>query len=192
MFTGIIETLGTVLSLRNGNGLTIQTTEIAAKINVGESVAVNGACLTVVEVMTDHFSVDIVPETFKRTTLGHVQLDDMVNLETALVMGDGLGGHLVQGHVDGFGTVKKVATEGSSHIVLIEADADIMKYVVEKGFIGVDGISLTVATESTTDFSIAVIPHTYEYTTLKFRSIGQIVNLEVDILAKYVERLATS
>ena len=192
MFTGIIETLGTVLSLRNGNGLTIQTTEIAAKINVGESVAVNGACLTVVEVMTDHFSVDIVPETFKRTNLGHAQLGDMVNLETALTMGDGLGGHFVQGHVDGCGTVKKVATEGSSHIVLIEADADIMKYVVEKGFIGVDGISLTVATESTTDFSIAVIPHTYEYTTLKFRSIGQIVNLEVDILAKYVERLATS
>ena len=191
MFTGIIETLGTVRSLRDGYGLIIGTTEIAAKLNVGESISINGACLTVVDVTSNDFSVDIVPETFKRTTLGHVQLDDMVNLETALVMGDGFGGHLVQGHVDGFGTVEKVEIEGSSHIIFIEADATIMKYIVEKGFIAVDGVSLTVVTESTTHFAVAVIPHTYEHTTLKFRTVGHFVNLEVDMLAKYVERLST-
>ena len=152
--------------------------------------AVNGACLTVVELATDHFSVDIVPETFKRTNLGCVQRGDMVNLETALIMGDGLGGHLVQGHVDGLGTVKGVEIAEASHVMLIETELANMKYVVEKGFIAVDGISLTVAAESPTQFSIAVIPHTYEHTTLKFRSVGQTVNLEVDILAKYVERLS--
>ena len=114
-----------------------------------------------------------------------------MNLETALIMGDGLGGHLVQGHVDGLGTVKEVEIAGSSHIVSIETDSAILKYVVEKGFIAVDGISLTVTAESPTQFSIAVIPHTYQHTTLKARSVGQIVNLEVDILAKYVERLSS-
>ena len=103
MFTGIIQDLGIITSLRDGGGLAVQSAEIAAKLNIGESVAVNGACLTVVEVTANYFSVDIVPETFKRTNLGCVQCGDMVNLETALIMGDGLGGHLVQGHVDGLG-----------------------------------------------------------------------------------------
>lgn len=191
MFTGIIEALGTVTGLRDGNGLAVQSAEIATKVKIGESVAVNGACLTVVEVTADSFSVDIVPETFKRTNLGYVQCGDRVNLETALIMGDGLGGHLVQGHVDGLGTVKEIEIAGSSHIVIIETDSAILKYVVEKGFIAVDGISLTVTAESPTQFSIAVIPHTYQHTTLKARSVGQIVNLEVDILAKYVERLSS-
>ncbi|MBH75329.1 MAG: riboflavin synthase [Dehalococcoidia bacterium] len=190
MFTGIIQDLGIITSLRDGGGLAVQSAEIAAKLNIGESVAVNGTCLTVVEVTANYFSVDIVPETFKRTNLGCVQCGDMVNLETALIMGDGLGGHLVQGHVDGLGTVKEVKIAEASHVILIETDLAIMKYVVEKGFIAVDGISLTVAAESPTQFSIAVIPHTYEHTTLQFRSVGQTVNLEVDILAKYVERLS--
>jgi riboflavin synthase len=196
MFTGIVEELGTVRAITpNAGGARI---EIVAKVvlddaELGASIAVNGCCLTVVELLDDGWAADAVTETLDRTSLGALTAGDPVNLERPVRLADRLGGHIVQGHVDGVGTLReRVALPDGSTRMTFTAPPDLLRYVVEKGSITVDGISLTVASldDGASDaFDVAVIPHTLSVTTLGTKAPGDPVNLEVDVLAKYVERL---
>jgi riboflavin synthase len=193
MFTGIIEELGRVRAVipnADGARVEIDAVTVLDDAALGASIAVNGCCLTVVDVGDGWWAADAVVETLCRTTLGKLAAGDPVNLERPLRLADRLGGHLVQGHVDGTGTVRvrEVQSDGST-LVRFDAPADIMRYVVHKGSISVDGISLTVTAVHHDGFSVAVIPHTLAVTTLGTRQVGEQVNLECDVLAKYVERL---
>ncbi|MBI4297576.1 MAG: riboflavin synthase [Chloroflexi bacterium] len=188
MFTGIVEEVGTVVALR-GQRLTIAARKALEGMAVGDSIAVDGACLTIVARDATSFSVDLSPETLARTTLAALQPGGGVNLERALTPQSRLGGHFVQGHVDGTGRILSIATQEGAHLFRIGASSEIMRYLVEKGFIAVDGISLTVAALDVSSFAVSVIPYTYENTTLGHKDPGAAVNLEVDILAKYVEKL---
>jgi riboflavin synthase len=187
MFTGLVQQLGTLTSLEGGR-LEV-TAALAGDLAAGDSVAVNGACLTATSVTPGGFTADVMEETLRRTALGALGPGDPVNLELPLRAADRLGGHFVQGHVDGVGTVAAVHDEGFSRVVEIEADPGLMRYVVEKGSIAVDGVSLTVASLGEGTFGVSLIPETLERTTLGRASPGDSVNLEVDVLAKYVERL---
>lgn len=189
MFTGIVEEIGTVKA-REPSRLIMGARVTLEGAQVGDSIAVNGACLTMTRVTDTFFSVDVTPETLRRTNLGLLKVDDPANLERALALGDRLGGHFVQGHVDGTGTVESVEAEGDSVLMKFTAPPSIMKYVVEKGFMAVDGVSLTVVRRDTSSFLVSVIPFTKDQTILGSRRPGDAVNLEVDILAKYVEGLA--
>jgi riboflavin synthase len=187
MFTGLVQQLGTLTSLEAGR-LAVSA-PLARELAEGDSVAVNGVCLTATAVTPEGFTADVMEETLRRTALGAVRLGDPVNLELPLRAADRLGGHFVQGHVDGVGTVAAVHDEGFSRVVEIEAEPGLMRYVVEKGSIAVDGVSLTVASLGEGTFGVSLIPETLERTTLGRASPGDSVNLEVDVLAKYVERL---
>ncbi len=187
MFTGLVEELGSVREVTgDGSGarLTIAASTVLDGARVGDSISVNGCCLTVVDLGPGHWSADAVSETLARTTLGALTVGDRVNLERPAVVGGRLGGHLVQGHVDGVGTVLSPAPD-----LVVRAPGDLLRYLVTKGSITVDGCSLTVVAVSDDAFSVAVIPHTAAVTTLGFRQRGDLVNLEVDVVAKYVERL---
>jgi riboflavin synthase len=188
MFTGLVREVGTVASM-NGGRLTIDAPETARGVQLGDSVAIDGVCLTVVARVDATLSFDAVPETLGRTALGTLDQGSRVNLEPALRAGDPLGGHYVQGHVDGVGSVQSVEPEGEGRRMRFEAPADLLKYVVEKGSIAVQGTSLTVAAVDDTGFEVALIPHTLEATTLGGLQPEQAVNLETDVLAKYVEKL---
>ena len=193
MFTGIVEELGTVRAItpvETGAHLGISATTVLDDVQMGDSISVNGCCLTVVTLNDGYYEVDVVEETLRMTCLGSLRVGDRVNLERSVRLVDRLGGHLVQGHVDGGGRLisREPAADGSL-VVRIEAPAAVLRYVVYKGSIAVDGISLTVAAIDNTSFSIALIPHTQDVTTLGFRQPGDQVNLEVDIIAKYVEKL---
>jgi riboflavin synthase len=187
MFTGLVQQLGTLTSLEGGR-LDV-TAALAGELAVGDSIAVNGVCLTATAVTPAGFTADVMEETVRRTALGTLAPGDPVNLELPLRPVDRLGGHFVQGHVDGVGAVAAVVDEGFSRVVEIEADPGLMRYVVEKGSIAVDGVSLTVASLGEGTFGVSLIPETLERTTLGRASPGDSVNLEVDVLAKYVERL---
>jgi riboflavin synthase len=204
MFTGIVEELGTVRSITPDEGgarLEITASQVLADAALGASIAVNGCCLTVVELHPDHWAADAVTETLDRTSLGSLRAGDRVNLERPVRLADRLGGHVVQGHVDAVGALRERTPlpDGSTRMTFA-APAAVLRYVVEKGSITVDGISLTVAAlddaaalDEDGTFEIAVIPHTLAVTTLGAKQPGDPVNLEVDVLAKYVERLlATS
>ena len=191
MFTGIIEEVGRVTLVRYGN-LVIAASGVLQGMEPGESIAVNGACLTVTELNTNSFSVDIMLETLKRTNLGLLSAGDGVNLERPLALGGRLGGHLVQGHVDDTGRVASVGWDGRAMITGFETSPEVMCYVVEKGFIAVDGISLTVVDCNSNSFRVSVVDYTQKHTTLGNRQVGDLVNLEVDIIAKYVEQLSRS
>ena len=186
MFTGIVHQSGRVVSFA-GSRLVVEA-ELTAPL--GDSIAVNGVCLTVVG--CPPLSFDVVRETLERTTLGRLRDGDGVNLEPAARVGDPLGGHMVQGHVDGTGAVESVADEGNSRVVRIEAAPELLRYVVEKGSIAVDGVSLTVSAVDDVAFEVSLIPETLERTTLGAAAPGRTVNLEVDVLAKYVEKLSVS
>ena len=188
MFTGIVEEIGTINSLVN-NVLTIQAEKVLADIKLGDSISVNGTCLTVVNFTESKFSVDLAPETLRRTAFGNLNPDDTVNLERALAANDRFGGHMVQGHVDATGRVISIRNEGDSSIFRISNPKRLKPYLVEKGFIAVDGISLTIVKVFTSSFTLSVIPYTRMNTNLRDQLIGGKVNLEVDILAKYVENL---
>ena len=188
MFTGIVEEIGTINSLVN-NVLTIQAEKVLADIKLGDSISVNGTCLTVVNFTESKFSVDLAPETLRRTAFGNLNPGDTVNLERALAANDRFGGHMVQGHVDATGRVISIRDEGDSSIFRISNPKRLKPYLVEKGFIAVDGISLTIVKVFTSSFSLSVIPYTRINTNLRDQQIGGKVNLEVDILAKYVENL---
>ena len=188
MFTGIVRERGRVASMRQepeGLRLEIDAPETASQLGVGDSVSISGACLTATAVSNGRFSVTAVAETLDRTTLGRLAPEDEVNLETATRAGDPLGGHFVQGHVDAVGRIASV-DEGR---VWVEAAPEILRYCVEKGSITVDGVSLTIAALRGDAFEVALIPHTLEVTTLGAVEPGDEVNLEVDVLAKYVEKL---
>jgi riboflavin synthase len=181
VFTGIVRELARVVSF-DGARLLVEAPQTSA--DVGDSIAVDGVCLTVVEHDGDRFAFDVVGETLSRSTLGTLAADDRVNVEPALRAGEPLGGHIVQGHVDGVGHVRSI-----SQPVWIDAPPDVLRYCVEKGSITVDGVSLTVAALDDSGFAVALVPHTLAATTLGAAKPGDAVNLEVDVLAKYVERL---
>ena len=188
MFTGIVEEVGTVASISH-NGMTVRADTVMSDLKLGDSIAVNGACLTAVSIGDSEFSVDLSPETMRRTSLGDLSAGGVVNLERALSASDRMGGHIVQGHVDGTGRVTSTKEDGDSVIYRVRVPARLMPYIVEKGFIAVDGISLTVVKVGTSSFTLAVIPYTLHNTNLQTISVGARVNLEADILAKYVENL---
>jgi len=191
VFTGIIEEVGRVTLVRYGN-LTIAASGVLQGMEPGGSIAVNGACLTVTELNTNSFSVDIMLETLKRTNLGLLSAGDGVNLERPLALGGRLGGHLVQGHVDDTGRVASVGRDGRAMLIGFETSPEVMRYVVEKGFVAVDGVSLTVVDCDSNSFRVSVVDYTQKHTTLGSRQVGDLVNLEVDIIAKYVEQLSRS
>ena len=188
MFTGIVEEVGRVSSL-DGYRLAISAGKVLEDVKLGDSIAVNGACLTVVEFGAGSFSVDLAPETLRRTSLEQARSGSAVNLERALAAHDRMGGHIVQGHVDATGTITGFTPEADCYIMEVEAPESLAPYIVEKGFIAVDGISLTVVQRSEYRFTISVIPFTMQNTNLHELEIGDRVNLEADILAKYVESL---
>ena len=185
MFTGLVNATGTVLD-SDGGRLRI---EAALELADGASIAVNGVCLSVVESDARGFRVDVMDETLRRSSLGGLAAGDQVNLEMPLRVGDALDGHIVQGHVDGTGTVAGVREEGFARVVRIAASPELLRYVVEKGSIAVDGVSLTVSALDDDAFEVSLIPETLERTTLGQAEPGRTVNLEVDVLAKYVEKL---
>ncbi len=190
MFTGLVKDLGQVDRLeRSDDGARLRIrTALAEELREGDSVAINGVCLTATAVNGGWFDAEAVNETLARTTLGALSKDSRVNLELPLRVGDRLGGHLMQGHVDGLGTVSGIEDDGFSRRVRIDVDAQLLRYVVEKGSIAVDGVSLTVADVDPRSFTVALIPETLERTNLGASEIGTQVNLEVDVLAKYVEK----
>jgi len=188
VFTGIVEEVGRVAIL-DDHRLSVLGSKVLEGAKLGDSIAVNGACLTVVSFDEDEFSVDLAPETIRRTALGNVHSGDWVNLERPLAVSDRLGGHIVQGHVDGTGRVTSIKPEGDCVIIRIASPKRLMPYIVEKGFMAVDGISLTVVKKGASSFTVSVIPYTLENTNLKGKMAGDRVNLEVDIVAKYVESL---
>jgi riboflavin synthase len=187
VFTGLVAGTGTVRSLRDGR-LDIDT-PLAAELVGGDSIAVNGVCLTAIEASDAGFAAEVMPETLRRSSLGPLGDGDEVNLELPLRATDRLGGHVVQGHVDGTGTVEDVRDEGFSRVVRVAADPDLLRYVVEKGSIAVDGVSLTVSAIDDDAFEVSLIPETLERTTFGSAAPGRTVNLEVDVFAKYVEKL---
>ena len=188
MFTGIVEEVGVVRSAGRGR-LAIAARKVMPTLEIGGSINVNGTCLTVTTLNSDQFTVDVVPETLRRTNLGLLRPDSPVNLERPLRTDGRLDGHIVQGHVDGTGIIGRISDDGEALMVRIDVPERLVRYVVEKGFIAVDGVSLTVVHCDEAGFLVTVIPHTRDHTIFGSRSAGDAVNIEIDILAKYVERL---
>jgi riboflavin synthase len=191
VFTGLIADLGRVAAIgQDGQGVTLRIgTSLVGEMAVGDSIAVNGVCLTATRVGSGEFEAQAIRETLERSTLGALAPDDAVNLELALRADGRLGGHIVQGHVDGVGAITELREEGFSRVVAIDADPALLPYVVQKGSIALDGISLTVSALREGGFEVSLIPETLQRTTLGQAVVGQAVNLEADILAKHVERL---
>jgi len=189
VFTGIVKEIGRVSSVQSGS-LVIAAGDILQRVELGGSVSVNGVCLTVTSFNADTFSFDIMPETRERTNLGLLSAGDKVNLELPLTLEGQVGGHLVQGHVDATGRVTSVSGQGEARIVMFEAPPEVMRYIVEQGFIAVDGASLTVVTKTNSSFQVSLVGYTLRHTVLGDRQVGDLVNLEVDIIAKYVEQLS--
>ncbi|MEO2083469.1 MAG: riboflavin synthase [Desulfurobacteriaceae bacterium] len=192
MFTGLVEELGKVIEIKRkskGARLTVSCQKIIDGTKLGDSIAVNGVCLTVVKIGNEKLSFDISQETLRRSTLDLIKPGEAVNLERALKLSDRLGGHILQGHVDTITKITAVKREGEGFIFKFKIPPGYSHLLVEKGSIGIDGISLTVASLSSNEFSVAVIPHTYRATNLQFKKAGDRVNLEFDIIGKYVERM---
>jgi riboflavin synthase len=192
MFAGIVEEMGAVTSIEKtlaGTRMTILASTVMGDLKIGDSVSVNGACLTVVTKDVQNFAVEVSPETLSVTTLGHLTAGAPVNLERAMRLNERIGGHLVAGHVDGVGTIRSRHQEGNAIFFTVEAPSEILRYCVVKGSITVDGISLTINDVADHAFSIAIIPHTAKVTTLGLKQVNDTVNLEADLIGKYVERL---
>jgi len=189
VFTGIIEEVGKVTSAQAGS-LVIAASEVLTGMELGGSIAINGTCLTVTDFKANSFSVDVMPETLKRTNLGLLRAGDKVNLERPVTLGGQLGGHLVQGHVDDTGKVASVVWDGEAMLLRFEAPPEVMRFTVLKGFIAVEGVSLTIVDKDTSSFWVAVVDYTRKHSTLGDKKMGDLVNLEVDIIAKYVEQLS--
>jgi riboflavin synthase len=192
MFTGIIRERGRVAAVERGTGnvrLRLEAPRTAAQVAIGDSVAVNGVCLTAVTVEDGALAFDAIPETLRRSSLGELEPGDEVNVEPALRVGERLGGHYVQGHVDGVGRVRSTAAAGDDVIVWVDAAPELLRYLVEKGSVTLEGVALTVVEVDPDGFAVALVPHTLAETTLASLAASDPVNLEVDVLAKYVERL---
>ena len=192
MFTGIIETKGSIVSVAKGakgSRLTINANGIMDDVKLGDSISVNGVCLTAAEIKDDTFTADVMEETLRRSNLGSLKPGSEVNLERAMAAGGRFGGHIVSGHIDGTGTITSFVNEGNAIWVTVEAPPSILNLIVEKGSIAIDGISLTVAYIDSKCFKVSIIPHTSSETTLTSKKVGDKVNLENDIIGKYVEKL---
>ena len=192
MFTGIIEEVGTIRSIQNGSNsstLTIQGNIIFDDLHVGDSVAVNGVCLTVTTHTLNTFTANVMHETLRRSSLGSLQVGSRVNLERAMPANGRFGGHIVTGHIDDTGVIASIQKDGIAVWYTIKASEQILKYVIEKGSIAIDGISLTVASVANKNFQVSVIPHTLKYTVLSEKTVADTVNLETDLLGKYVDKL---
>ena len=192
MFTGIIEEIGKLrqIMLTGSSGqLRIEARRVLEGTRVGDSIAVNGVCLTFTSLSPDGFAADMMAETYRRSSLGQCKAGDLVNLERAMAVGERFGGHIMSGHIDGTGVIENLRREENAVWVSVRADSSVLRLIVEKGSIGIDGISLTVAAVSETGFQVSVIPHTGEETTLLKKKPGDLVNLENDIVGKYVEKL---
>ena len=192
MFTGIIEETGTITAIERGEAsarFTIEAERVTAGVGIGDSITVNGACLTIVHQAPSHFAFEAVYETLQKTALGALAIGDEVNLERSLLANGRFDGHIVQGHVDGVGTIASIRQFDNSYYVYVTAASTLMRYVVRKGSIAIDGISLTVVEADDKTFSVAIIPHTWEHTNLRHKIAGDQVNLETDIIGKYVEKL---
>lgn len=192
MFTGIIEEIGTVRRIEHGAKgarLTIQAKTVLEDTRIGDSIATNGVCLTVVSMTDDSFSADVMAESLRRSSLGTLQGGSLVNLERAMAANGRFGGHIVSGHIDGTGTIASQKREDNAVWVKIKTPAPLLRYIVEKGSIAIDGVSLTVAAVTDTDFSVSIIPHTGAQTILLGKKPGDPVNLECDVIGKYVEKL---
>lgn len=195
MFTGIIEELGTLASVRKSAKsaeLEVRAHTVLDGTRTGDSIAVDGVCLTVKALGRNSFLADAMPETLRRSILGSLPVGSHVNLERALLPTTRLGGHIVSGHIDGAGTIASIANEDIAHVITIGASPSILRYVVEKGSVAIDGISLTVARVADGEFSVSVIPHTFGNTNLKSKKLGDKVNIECDVVGKYVERLIST
>jgi riboflavin synthase len=194
MFTGLIEEIGVLKSIKKGAHsavLTIGASEVLKDSKAGDSIAVNGVCLTATSITSSAFTADVMHETLDRSALSTLSSGSKVNLERAMAAGGRFGGHIVSGHIDGVGVVSNITKDDNAIWYHIDADCDIMKYVVLKGSIAIDGISLTVAKVDSTSFAISAIPHSVAHTTLSDRKVGDKVNLETDIIGRYVEKLMT-
>ncbi len=195
MFTGLVEETGSIRSVRRTGRslhLTVQARIVLQNVKLGDSVAVNGVCLTVVRFDSDSFTADVMPETYEKTSLSALAIGAIVNLERTMAVGDRFGGHIVQGHVDGLGRIHTLKQDEIAWRMTVEAPPDLLKYIAPKGSITIDGISLTVIEVDEPTFSVSLIPHTWAVTSMKQRQVGDRVNLEVDILAKYVERMLSA
>lgn len=188
MFTGIVEEVGQVKAIGNGT-LQIQATKVLEDVKLGDSIAVNGICLTVTGFNSHSFQADVMPETIKRTSLGELKLGSPVNLERALTLSSRLGGHIVSGHIDGTGRIVSLKEDKNAILMKIQADGAILRYIVEKGSVALDGISLTVAQVGNRDFTVSLIPHTRQVTNLSAKEEGSLINIENDVVGKYVAKL---
>lgn len=192
MFTGIVEEIGKVLNISKGVNsarLSIECNKVLEGTNIGDSIAVNGVCLTVTNIKESYFIADIMHETINKSSLKDISTKSFVNLERAMAVNSRFGGHIVSGHIDGTGIITNIEKDDNAIWYKISASSDILKYIVKKGSITIDGISLTVADITNSDFSISAIPHSIENTILKYKKTGDTVNLEVDIIGKYIEKL---
>ncbi len=191
MFTGIIEEIGKITTITDKN-IIIDASEVLQDAKIGDSIAVNGVCLTVTNIENQSFSADISPETQKVTTFCELKSGDRVNLERALPANGRFGGHIVTGHIDSIGEIKSISNAGNFYNIVLKLDKDNSKYVVKKGSITINGVSLTVADESMDTITVAVIPHTFQNTTFKYLKNGDKVNIETDIISKYVEKFLST
>ena len=192
MFTGIVEELGEVKNIQRRSKaiiLTIKAEKVLEDIQLGDSIATNGVCLTVTDFNDRQFEVDVTPETMRKSSLGNLSIKDQVNLERALKLSDRLGGHLVSGHIDGTGKISAKRQEDNAVLITITPKPELLKYIIAEGSITVDGISLTVAQLDDNSFTVSIIPHTNQITTLSHKKVGDVVNLETDMIGKYVERM---
>lgn len=192
MFTGIVEEIGTVVDFEASQNILrikVQASKVLEETYLGDSISTNGVCLTVTDIGKNYFYADVMGETVRRSNLGTLKKGDKVNLERAMAANSRFGGHIVSGHIDGKGKITSYEKEGNAVWITIDADREILKYVVEKGSIAIDGISLTVAYVDDRKFKVSIIPHTSEETTLLKKKIGEEVNLECDVIGKYVEKL---
>ena len=190
MFTGIVEETGRLKSL-NGERIEITCAKILSDMKIGDSICTNGICLTVTDFAKDYFAADVMPETLRRTSLEELNIGGVVNLERAMKVGDRFGGHIVSGHIDGTGKILNIRTEGNAIFINISAEKFLLKQIAAKGSVALDGISLTVVDAGAENFSVSMIPHTRAVTNFNFKRVGSLVNIETDILAKYIERLMT-
>lgn len=188
LFTGIIEEVGSFLSMAGGC-ISISCRKVLEDVKIGDSIAVNGICLTVTHFDTHHFEADVMPETLRRTSLEGLRKGFPVNLERAVTPTTRMGGHIVSGHIDGVGFVEAMKQEGNAILLTLKAEAGLLRYIVEKGSVALDGISLTVAAVEEDCFTVSLIPHTRDNTNLREKSRGQLINIETDVVGKYVEKL---
>lgn len=191
MFTGIVEELGSVKAIKSGrhsSRIEIAAEKILSDVNLGDSIAVNGICLTVTDFSSHSFCADVMHETLRRSSISNLAVNDRVNLERAMSLNGRFGGHIVSGHIDGVGRIKNIKRDDIAIWFDIACPADILNYIIQKGSIAIDGISLTVADVKSDSFMVSCIPHTIDQTVLKFKNIGDMVNLENDLIAKYVEK----